>query len=163
MNNIFYRIKTWIELKLNKRHLTLVYKTFTSWPWDGRELLDIEQLKLLEMADYFEKNQFTTDDKRNAERLRLMARLIDIVQERGNFSDMYTYKLKVSKGKGSKLSPDEYGYYCIVKVNTNNLDRFAKNQNEKALYENYPHELYIRKAHKLYEKLRFQYLLEIWN
>lgn len=161
----------WIRMHTNKRFLRVLKATLKSYPYDSSFLLEIEQAKLNEIADYIEANDRFVGCEFVVRDIRLCVRLIEILKHETDYFHFNGEIRFVPSGKvdedGNEImelkpTPD-FEYVCDVNVNKRNINRFARNQKEKETFENQPHELYLRKARCLYHKIRSEREQEWWD
>ena len=161
----------WVRIHTKKRFLRVLKATLESYPFDSSYLLVIEQAKINEIADYMELNQRFEGWEYVVRDLRLCSRLIDILR---NETDYFHFngnlKFVESEEKdenGNSLMEikhtDDFKYVCDVHVNMKNIDRFLFHEAERKMFENQPHELYLRKARCLYHKIRAEREEEWWD
>lgn len=170
MIETFRTIKNWFRVNFNKYHWEVIKTAITCWPWDEYYYLKLTRARFLEMAHYFETRGIAVSSMRNAEYLRLLAKLSDIIAED---DQLYTYVYETTDGDWIELEKLESGlfkvisdrgkYKCLVKVNLKNIDRFVTDSQERNYVENNPHELYKLKAEKLYFKILERHLHEFWD
>lgn len=137
LNNWWY--KTFLKWKL-------VYTAYKGAPWDWLYLLELEQMKLKEMKNYFEKSVIT-DNRNNIKWISICIKLLDIMLH----EDMMT-------------SAEEMKHY----VNTRNYKRFYRLQgipwsDVKFFIKKYPGDLRYIKATNLYYKIRGEYTFNWWD
>ena len=161
----------WIRMHTKKRFLRVLKATLKSYPYDSSFLLEIEQAKLNEIADYIEANDRFVGCEYVVRDIRLCVRLIEILKHETDYFHFNGDIRFVPSGKvdedGNEImefkpTPD-FEYVCDVKVNMKNIDRFARSQAEEKLFKRQPHELYLRKARCLYHKIRSEREQEWWD
>lgn len=161
----------WIRMHTKKRFLRVLKATLKSYPYDSSFLLEIEQAKLNEIADYIEANDRFVGCEYVVRDIRLCVRLIEILKHETDYFHFNGDIRFVPSGKvdedGNEImefkpTPD-FEYVCDVKVNMKNIDRFARSQAEEKLFNRQPHELYLRKARCLYHKIRSEREQEWWD
>ena len=164
----YRQIKMWFRFHFRKEFLKLLKAVLKSYPWDGTYLLKLEKAKMEEMATYFERSQLVDGWKRMVKKLRLCARLIDIITEDDDVElfhyngDWHFEPCKDNPEYYEMVFSDDHEYICDVKVNLKNIKRFAKNEKLINYYLKFPHELYKLKAEYLYHKIRFYNELNWW-
>lgn len=146
----FRVIKNWLHLNFNKYHWKTIKAATFSWPWDEYYYLEINKYRLLEMAHYFEKYGVAKDNKRCAEVLKLLAKLIDIFNGAKD-NELYTYDERTGN------------YISFIKVNQLNAARFTEKKDELKFFIDMPHELYKRKAERLFGRIMQIYLHRFWD
>ena len=131
--------------------------------WDYCYLLAIEQRKLKEMAQYFQKNQLTVGWEIQVRDCQLCVNLLDIVLEK----DLY-YKnwLKSNYGPEFKLNKSHVIPHS-KHINIRNHERFMSNilelQDKPRVFENLKVELRRKKAFHLYNKIRTYRMFSWWD
>lgn len=161
----------WIRMHTKKRFLRVLKATLKSYPYDSSFLLEIEQAKLNEIADYIEENDRFVGCEYVVRDIRLCVRLIEILKHETDYFHFngdirFVPSGKVDEGGNEimELKPtSDFEYVCDVKVNMKNIDRFARNQAEKEMFKRQPHELYLRKARCLYHKIRSEREENWWD
>ena len=161
----------WIRMHTKKRFLRVLKATLKSYPYDSSFLLEIEQAKLNEIADYIEANDRFVGCEYVVRDIRLCVRLIEILKHETDYFHFNGDIRFVPSGDvdedGNEImelkpTPD-FEYVCDVNVNKRNINRFARSQKEKEAFESQPHELYLRKARFLYHKIRSEREQEWWD
>lgn len=167
----FREVIYWIRMHTKKRFLRVLKATLKSYPYDSSFLLEIEQAKLNEIADYIEVNDRFVGCEFVVRDIRLCVKLIEILKNDTKYFHFNGDIRLVPSGKVDedgndimelKPTPD-FKYVCDVNVNKRNINRFVRNQKEKEVFENQPHELYLRKARCLYHKIRSEREEEWWD
>ena len=161
----------WVRIHTKKRFLRVLKATLESYPFDSSYLLVIEQAKINEIADYMELNQRFEGWEYVVRDLRLCSRLIDILRNEtdyfhfdGGFNFVPSdYKDENGESCYELVQSPDFKYNCDVRVNLKNIDRFARNEAERRIFERQPHELYLRKARALYHKIRLEREEEWWD
>lgn len=161
----------WIRMHTKKRFLRVLKAALKGYPYDSAYLLELEQAKINEIADYMELNQRFVGWEYTVRDLRLCSKLIDILKHEtdyfhfdGNLRFVDSEE-KDENGENLvevKTTPD-FKYNCDVYVNMKNIDRFLFHKAERKMFENQPHELYLRKARCLYHKIRSEREQEWWD
>lgn len=151
--------KGWIRYHIRKDFWKIIITAFKGYPWQESFLYDLEKVKITEMANYLEKNNFFVGVENVVKDMRLACKLISIFNE--NETDLFEYtgeiKFKPIEGSGCyEMDSSDLKYYCKVYVNTKNVDRFVHHKGEKEMFLHSPHELYMAKAKYLYHKIRLE-------
>ena len=161
----FREIRNWFRWNFNIYHFRVVWEAMFNWPFDEYYLLRLTKFRYLEMAHYFEKFGIAEGNKRDAERLKLLAKLIDIINE--DHIQLYDYvgneNELIDDGKGKKMLKFNREYKCLVNVNMKNMQRFIEHDYDEKIFKSSPHELYKIKAEKLYFKILQEHLHEFWD
>lgn len=160
----------WLKIHTRKRFLRIVKTAFSGYPYDYSYLLELEQAKLNEMADYIEENdrfigaQFVVRD------IRICSSLIDIFigkKSLFHYDGKLEFVLSSQKDENGdaimELKGDSLKYFCDVRVNTKNIRRFVQDEKLIKYYTENPHKLYELKAQKLYHKIRCEKEIEWWD
>jgi len=167
----FREVIYWIRMHTKKRFLRVLKATLKSYPYDSSFLLEIEQAKLNEIADYIEVNDRFVGCEFVVRDIRLCVKLIEILKNDTKYFHFNGDIRLVPSGKVDedgndimelKPTPD-FKYVCDVNVNKRNINRFVRNQKEKEIFERQPHELYLKKARCLYHKIRSEREEEWWD
>jgi hypothetical protein len=161
----------WIRMHTKKRFLRVLKATLKSYPYDSAYLLDIEQAKINEIADYMQLNQSFVGWEYTVRDLRICSKLIDILKNETNYfhfdGNLNFVPIEKTDEKGESLMEvkpsNDFKYVCDINVNMKNIDRFLWHETERNLFENQPHELYLRKARCLYHKIRAEREEEWWD
>lgn len=161
----------WIRMHTKKRFLRVLKATLKSYPYDSSFLLEIEQAKLNEIADYIETDDRFVGCEYVVRDIRLCVKLIEILKHEtvyfhfnGDIRFVPSGKVDEDGNEIMELKPTpDFKYVCDVNVNKRNINRFVRNQKEKEAFENQPHELYLRKARCLYHKIRSEREQEWWD
>ena len=130
-------------------------------PWDYCYLLEIEQRKLKEMAEYFKKSQLTVGWEIQVRDCELCVKLIDIILEK---TKAYRSWLHNNYGQVKQSIKDMRPIPFSIYVNTRNAKRFIHHfhlTNNDLMNQHHKMELYRRKAMYLYHKIRL-YKIETW-
>lgn len=69
----------------------------------------------------------------------------------------------IEDGNEQLVSTDGLKYESLVHPNYRNAHRFVYNEREREFFEQYPHELYLRKAKHLYYAIRAYYTDMWWD
>lgn len=120
--------------KLSKEKRKLIRAVIKGYDWDYEYLLALEKAKLENMRDYFATSKIAVGNEREAERIALCVRLLDIMIE----------------------EPIYYGY-----VNCNNAFRFGVSADFSGEFVRST--LRICKAEQLYYKLRANWTGYWWD
>ena len=75
----------WIRMHTKKRFLRVLKATLKSYPYDSSFLLEIEQAKLNEIADYIEANDRFVGCEYVVRDIRLCVRLIEILKHETDY------------------------------------------------------------------------------
>lgn len=128
-------------------------------PWDYSYLLAIEQRKLKEMADYFQKSKLTTGWEFQVRDCRLCVKLIDIILEKDKPTSNW-----LDKNFGDLKNRGPYHPFTTY-VNTWNKARFNNSleieKDNLFLLDNALIDIRKTKALYLYHKIRM-YNMETW-
>lgn len=165
----FRVICNWFRTNFNKYHWATVKEAIFGWPWDEGYYFNLTRCKLLEMANYFDRSRIAKGNERTAEILHLLVNLIDIFMERKDLYDIEwenkgddLFKKDEETGL-TKFNPGKRYYTCKVKVNLNNISRFAGDEKEIEIMKEEPHYLYMKKAEKLFWKIMEERVHEFWD
>lgn len=151
IRRIYNDAKCWFRHCFNKNHWKVVKEAILGYPFDYCYMWQLERAKLVEMQKFFESSDLTVDDSKIAKEISLAIKLLDIILFE---DDLYEYNHKTKE------------YKCLVKVNTNNMHRFSKVENEeikKFVIDHMLHKLYITKAKHLYYELMKNKIRTWWN
>jgi hypothetical protein len=147
MRRFWYRFKQFIETNITRSKFNLIKQTITGEPYDYGFLLQLEQAKLIEMRDYFAKQEYF-DHRHDIRYINICISLLDILINTTYFD-----------------TPEETPY-----VNTRNAMRFYNPRTCKATVDEvvsylkkYPNDLRYTKAETLYYEIRKQYTTEWWD
>jgi hypothetical protein len=148
-------------------HWKVIKEAYTGQPWDFCFILDLERAKLEEMEHYFRYHGTAENHIEVSNKIALMIKMLDIFTERTEIAS-YTVEgdefLETDPETGlSQLNDSKVKYECLVNVNLRNIDRFIKNESEKKYCLEHPDELYRIKAHRLYERMRYEWLETFWD
>ena len=160
----------WLKIHTRKRFLRIVKTAFSGYPYDYAYLLELEQAKLNEIADYLEESDRFVGVEFAVRDIRICCNLIDIFTGK---RDLFHYdgglKFVESDEKDEngeplmELNGNDLKYSCEVKVNIKNASRFVKDEKFIKFYTEHPHELYELKARYLYHKIRYEKEQEWWD
>lgn len=162
-------LRAWFSFNWSWEHWALVKTAARGYPFDYGYLLRLEEAKLREMLAYHQKSDITTEDERGQciRSLRIAIRLLEILQEK---VDLYTMHgelkfkdIDIEDGNEQQVSTDGLKYESLVHPNFRNAHRFVYNEREREFFEQYPHELYLRKATHLYYAIRAYYTDSWWD
>lgn len=166
----FKEVVYWIKMHTKKRFLRVLKTALSSYPFDSGYLLELEQAKLNEIADYLEESKRFVGFEFCVRDIRICSSLIDIFTgKKSLFHYDGEIKFVPSKEKDEngesimELNSDNLKYYCDVKVNIKNASRFVKDEKLIKFYAKQPHELYALKARYLYHKIRYEREQEWWD
>lgn len=149
VQRIYNDVRCWFRHCFNKHHWKVIKEAILGYPFDYCYLWELEKAKLVEMQKFFEESNITIDDPKTAKEINLAIKLLDIMLFE---DDLYEFNHRTRE------------YECLVKVNTNNIDRFIFNQCEKNfILDKMPHELYVVKAKHLYYELMKNKIRGWWN
>lgn len=167
--NTFRDIKHWFRMNWTKQFFNLLKTVFFGYPYDYSYLLKIEQAKLLDMINHFEK---VNSGERSGFQyngmehdiwyMKIAAKLLECMIDDTNLFH-FDNNMSCQNDKDGRAvwvdkdgnPTNDHGYRCDVKVNMRNMGRFLKPYN-KEIYLMMPHELYLVKASHLYHKIRFE-------
>ena len=160
----------WLKIHTRKRFLRIVKTAFSGYPYDYYYLLELEQAKLNEMADYLEENDRFVGVEFCVRDIRTCSSLIAIFTGKKSLFH-YDGKIKFvpsdekdENGESlMELNGDNLKYFCDVRVNTKNIRRFVPDEKLIEYYTEHLHELYELKAQKLYHKIRCEKEKEWWD
>ena len=168
----FRRMRSKINLCLNKEHRAVMKEARTGLPLDEGYLLDLEYAKISEMLYYQEKTMKFEGVERVIRDMRICLSLLEIIRGNRNLFHMNGDLVFVEPDEETrkehgedivevKTTPD-FEYVCDVYVNTKNISRFVPKEKDREFYEKYLDELYILKARHLYHKIRAEREAEWW-
>lgn len=136
------------------------------YDWDYGFMLEIEQKKLMNMIDWYEKNNYghRASSSRIVRQMKLAVSLLDIILEKDNWWYIdypKDYKFVVDH----KFQPLPISSFVIEKyVNTKNYKRFFPWLNDDTMkWPSWIIELRRQKAWILYNKLREAYMVHWWD
>lgn len=134
-------------------------------PWDWYYLLHLEQVKLKEMADYFEKKNRFVGVEKVVKDIRICIKLIDIICEKDA-----PYKSWLHQNYGKPLTDFEHFEKVPFSkyINVKNANRFLKTINyvanpDSRIYQTLLVEYRKMKALALYNKIRTYKLFSWWD
>lgn len=158
------KIRSWFHYHFTKGYWKLFKTVLQSYPFDYSYLLELEKVKIIEMADYIEKAARYEGYEKDVKYMRIAAKLIDIITEQVNLFH-YNGKLEFIPLENNKyeVNTNNLEYVCHVNVNTRNINRFFNKEEPIEYYKIHKHELYIRKARYLYHKIRYYEEEKWWN
>ena len=159
IKNIFKSIK--IAIKHPETYDIIDEAINGEW-YDYGYLYNLEKKKLIEMKKYFDEHGIAEGKENVVKKIDLAIKLLEIANEEENF---FGYRfLDEERLPYSKNLDDEY--YCKVKVNVKNVNRFFDTENNDFLKQHlmkHPDEIYIKKAQYLYHKLRYYFEQYWWD
>jgi len=160
LKNKWYSFCSWVKFHTKKDFWRIIITAFKGYPWQECFLYELERVKIIEMANYLEKNDRFVGVEDVVKDMRLCVKLIDIFNGDETKLFHYTGKMNFNPIEGSdNVEVDTSGleYHCDVKVNTRNAGRFiplGKNNPSIDYWKEHAHEIYILKAKALYHKIR---------
>ena len=165
--NKYYELRAWFRYHLTKDFWKIIITAFKGYPWQESFLYDLERVKMKEMADYLEKSNRFVGVECVVRDIRLAIAMIDIFEDETRFfhydGDIVFELNEDDKDTYTLSQTPDFKYNCDVYVNTRNVDRFCRNENEKRMMLEHPHELYVKKAKHLYHKIRYEKDNEWWD
>lgn len=167
MTIVMRRILYWLRLHFRRESLAVIKEWWHGYPGDYPYLLRLERAKLQEMIAYHRSIQRFEGWEYYVRDMKICMALIGIMLEE---KDLFHFDGKLEfvpiknndelyEVKGS----DNFRYVCDVYVNTRNAGRFAVDEARKKVLCEYPSELYLQKARRLYHKIRYEHEFEWWE
>lgn len=142
------------------------FKRIWGKPYDWHFLINLEQAKLKEMSDYFEKEDRFVGVEKVVKDIRLCIKLIDIICEKDKY---YLSWLHENFTTNKDIFSDNYSEVSFPKhVNTRNANRFLRPHNflencNKKIYQSLLVEYRRTKALHLYNKIKTYKLFSWWS
>ena len=137
----------WFRYHFTKGYWKLFKTVLQSYPFDHSYLLELEKVKIIEMADYIEKAARYEGYEKDVKYMRIAAKLIDIITQQ---VDLFHYdgelKFIPLEDGNYEINSDDLKYVCHVNVNIRNINRFFDEKESIEYYKERKHEVYIRKA-----------------
>ena len=155
---MFYKLRTIFHNIRNKYTREVIKKALTGHNFDHVYMLELELAKLNAMEDCFKRY----GNIRCAQQVALAARILKKYLD----DDYWTMVCTEEPDKDSDDLLErlgKYKYVCKVYVNLSNWKRFAKQDSDKELFEEWRGELYWRKLWHLYCMIRERYMLTWWD
>ena len=146
----------WFRHNLNTSHWRLVKNAVKSYPFDYGYFYSLQQSSLQDMYNYFKTSYISEQDPMIARDLKLAISLLDIINEN---RDLFHYE---NLSTLTLIGLRDLKYKCDVYVNMRNVNRFTETESRN-VYEEFPHELYVEKARRLYFKLLYFKSRNWWN
>lgn len=128
------------------------YDIFNSYPWDEIYMFKSLKLQIEKSRHYFINKAKYASEERKKEIIRYQTIAIKLLHILINTSELYVIT------KDGKYQVPSFVSYA----NIQNVNRFTNNNDRKRILKQYPDELYILKARKLFYKIMDEKSCDWW-
>lgn len=152
IRHAYNEVRFWFHIHFRKANWGIFKEWFKGDPLDYGFLLSIEQAKIKDMLDYFEKHDKFVGQDIVMRDMRICISLLDIMLEK---RQLFHHTGSIYITDDGELKSDNLQHHCDVYVNLKNINRFV-DEELTDFYTKFPDELYIQKARHLYYKIRYE-------